>query len=77
MVPAEAGSARELLEAVIAAFAVLGGSMAYFSGYNAAVALAEGQLADVVAQRINEGIGEGFVKGALPAIAALIIVVWR
>jgi hypothetical protein len=76
MTPVDAGSARELLEAVVAAFAVLGGSMAYFSGFLAAQALAERQLPDVLAQRINEGIGEGFVKGALPAVVALIIVVW-
>lgn len=50
--------------------------MAYYSGYFAAQALAEGQPPPLVAQRINEGIGEVFVNGALPAIAALIIVVW-
>jgi hypothetical protein len=76
MGPIEAGSARELVEAVVTAFAVLGGFMAYFSGYLAAQALAERQPPHVVAQRVNEGIGEGFVKGALPAISALIIVVW-
>jgi hypothetical protein len=72
----DADNARELLEATIAAFAVLGGFMAYYSGYFAAQALAEGQPPPLVAQRINEGIGEVFVNGALPAIAALIIVVW-
>jgi hypothetical protein len=76
MTPIEAGNARELLEAVVTAFALLGGSMAYFSGYLAARALAENQLPHVVAQRVNEGLGEGFVRGALPAIVALIIVVW-
>ncbi|HEX6688873.1 MAG TPA: hypothetical protein VF085_09445 [Solirubrobacterales bacterium] len=76
MVPAEAADARELLEAVVAAYAVLGGSMAYFSGFLAAQALSERQPPHVVAQKINEGIGGGFIKGALPAIAAIIIVVW-
>lgn len=76
MAPVEPGSTRELLEAVVAAFAVLGGSMAYFSGFLAAQALAERQPPHVLAQRVNEGIGEGFLKGALPAVAALIIVVW-
>ena len=50
--------------------------MAYFSGFYAAQSLATRQTPDLVAQRINEGIGDGFVKGALPAIAALMIVVW-
>jgi hypothetical protein len=77
MAPCDAGSTRELLEAMIAAFAVLGGLMAYFSGYLAAQGLAESQPPHVVAQRVNEGIGEGFIKGVLPAILALIIVVWN
>lgn len=76
MVPVEANSARELLEATVAAFSVLGGFMAYLSGYLAAQALAAHQPPHVVAQRINEGIGEGFIGGSLPAISALIIVVW-
>jgi hypothetical protein len=77
MDPCDTGSTRELLEAVIAAFAVLGGLMAYFSGYAAATSIAESQPPHVVAQRINEGAGEGFVKGVFPAILALIIVVWN
>jgi len=76
MDPCDASSTREFLEAVIAAFAVLGGLMAYFSGYSAATSIAESQPPHVVAQRINEGVGEGFVKGVFPAILALIIVVW-
>jgi hypothetical protein len=76
MAPCDAGSTRELLEAVVAAFAVLGGLMAYFSGYSAAQAIAQSQPPHVVAQQVNEGVGEGFVKGVLPAILALIIVVW-
>lgn len=36
-------TAREFLEGVIAGFAVLGGIMAYFSGYEASKALAEDQ----------------------------------
>lgn len=76
MAPVEADSARELLEAAVTAFSILGGAMAYFSGYLAAQAIYEHQPPHVVAQRVNEGIGEGFTKGALPAILALIIVVW-
>ena len=70
-------SARELLEAIIAAFSVLGGGMAYFSGYYAAQALARHQPPRVVAQRINEGIGEGFKSVSPLSILALIIVVWN
>jgi hypothetical protein len=76
MTPIDPSGARELLEAVVTAFAVLGGSMAYFSGFYAAQALAEHGSPELVGQRVNEGIGEGFVKGVLPAIAALMIVVW-
>lgn len=76
MTPVEAESARHLLEGAIAAFSVLGGAMAYLSGYFAAQALAERQPPHVVAQRINEGIGEGFAWGSSPAVVALIIVLW-
>jgi hypothetical protein len=50
--------------------------MAYFSGHFAALPLAQDQPPEVVAQRVNEGIGEGFVYGSLPAIVALMIMVW-
>ncbi|HWP33370.1 MAG TPA: hypothetical protein VNL97_06445 [Solirubrobacterales bacterium] len=40
MTSTAAGNAVELLKAVIAAFSILGGGMAYFSGFNAAQALA-------------------------------------
>jgi hypothetical protein len=69
-------SATELLEAVIAAFSILGGGMAYLSGYNAAQALAHNAHPQFVAQRINEGLGEGFELMAPLSIVALIIVVW-
>jgi hypothetical protein len=76
MAPIDPSGAREFLEAIIAAFSLLGGGMAYFSGHFAARALAQHQPPEVVAQRINEGIGEGFVYGSLPAIVALMIMVW-
>lgn len=76
MTPIEADGARQLLEAAVAAFSVLGGVMAYFSGYLAAQALAQRQPPHAVAERINEGIGEGFTWGSAPALAALIIVLW-
>jgi hypothetical protein len=72
----DTGNAGELLEAVIAAFSILGGGMAYFSGYNAAQALGQHRDPQFVAQRINEGIGEGFKLMWPMSIVALIIVVW-
>lgn len=72
----DAGNAGELLEAMIAAFSILGGGMAYFSGYNAAQALGQHSDPQFVAQRINEGIGEGFKMMWPLSIVALIIVVW-
>jgi hypothetical protein len=74
--PVDPESAREFLEAVIAAFSFLGGAMAYLSGHYAAQALARQQAPEYVAQRVNEGIGDGFKFGSPLAIAALIIMVW-
>ncbi|HWM55560.1 MAG TPA: hypothetical protein VNO20_09250 [Solirubrobacterales bacterium] len=76
MTPIDPGSAREFLESIIAAFSVLGGGMACFSGYYAAQALAQRQPPEFVAQRINEGLGEGFKWVSPFSIVALIIVVW-
>lgn len=50
--------------------------MAYFSGFAAAQALSERQPPDILGQRINEGIGEGFSWGWPAAILALIIMMW-
>lgn len=50
--------------------------MAYFSGYAAAQAISEQQPPDILGQRINEGIGEGFSWGWPAAILALIIMTW-
>jgi hypothetical protein len=76
MVPVDPGSAREFLEAVIAAFSVLGGVMAYCSGYAASNALDLDEPPEVIAQSINEGIGVGFDIGVLSAIFALMIMGW-
>ena len=72
----DAGSARGLLEAAVVAISLLGGTMAYFSGYAAAQAISEQQPPDILGQRINEGIGEGFSWGWPAAILALIIMTW-
>jgi hypothetical protein len=72
----DAESARGLIEAAVVAISVLGGTMAYFSGYAAARAISEGQPPDILGQWINEGIGEGFSWGWPAAILALIIMLW-
>jgi len=63
MAPIDPTGAREFLEAVIAGFAVLGGVMAYFSGYAAHRALANNEPSYIVANSIDEGIGDGFEVG--------------
>jgi hypothetical protein len=60
MLPIDLASARPLLEALIAAFSIVGGAMACASGFNADQAITEGRSADIVARRINEGVGYGF-----------------
>jgi len=76
MVSIDTGTAKEFLEGVIAAFAVLGGIMAYFSGFEASKALAEDEPPTAVAQRVNEGLAAGFDLGVLAAILALMIMGW-
>jgi hypothetical protein len=77
MSPVDPESARGLLEAVVAAFSVLGGGMAYLSGYYASQAIAEGQSSEFVAHRVNEGLAIGFRAGSPASIIALIIMVWN
>jgi hypothetical protein len=43
MVPFDPSSTREFVEAIVAAFSILGGVMAYCSGYYAAQALTRNQ----------------------------------
>jgi|GEM_PF-782954 hypothetical protein len=76
VIPVDADSVRTLLEAIIAAFAVLGGTMAYFSGFEAFVAIRHGSSPPVVAERINQGIGVGFGVGFPAALFALMIMGW-
>jgi len=64
------------LDAVIAAFAMLGGSMAYSSGLAATSAQAAELPRDLVGEVINEGIAEGFIAGVPAAVLALMIVLW-
>jgi hypothetical protein len=76
MAPVEAESVRQLLEAVVAGFSVLGGGMAYFSGFYASQALAQRQTPRVVAQRVNEGLAIGFRDASPVSVFAIIIVAW-
>ncbi|HEX2097098.1 MAG TPA: hypothetical protein VHF50_07005 [Solirubrobacterales bacterium] len=72
----DALAAREYLEGIVAAFSVLGGAMAYSSGFGAARALLIGSPPEVLAHQVNEGIAWGFLYGSSLATLALIIMVW-
>lgn len=50
--------------------------MAYCSGYAATQAVSEEQSPEILGQRVNEGLAEGFSWGWPTAIAALIIELW-
>ncbi|HEY8810113.1 MAG TPA: hypothetical protein VIM28_08835 [Solirubrobacterales bacterium] len=76
MTPVDPSTTREFLEALVAGFSVLGGFMAYSSGYAAHRTLAHDESPPVVAHSINEGVGEGFEAGVPAAIAALMIMGW-
>jgi hypothetical protein len=76
MTPVDPSTTREFLEALVAAFSVLGGVMAYFSGFEAYRALAQNESPSTVAHSINEGIGTGFEVGAPAAFWALMIMGW-
>jgi len=76
MAAIEIGEVRELVESAVTAISILGGMMAYCSGYLAAQALAERSTPDTVAQRVNEGIGQGFILGSPLAVVTLIIEAW-
>jgi hypothetical protein len=54
--PIDPASGREFLETIIAAFSVLGGVMAYFSGYAAYRGLREESPPPNVADDINQGL---------------------
>lgn len=69
-------TARQFLEAIIAAFSVVGGGIAYASGYYAAQALVQNGSPEFVTQRIGEATGEGFMFVSPLSIVALIIMVW-
>jgi hypothetical protein len=64
-----------LLQAVIAAASVLGGLMAFFSGWRASQARAAGHSPASLQVAINDGIADGFDRDLGLAILALLIVV--
>jgi hypothetical protein len=66
MLPVDATDARELLNAAVTAVSVLGGAMAYTSGYFASQTTSEGQPGDVLGQRVNEALGRGSIGDGLP-----------
>lgn len=72
----EASDVRELLNAAVTAVSVLGGAMAYTSGYFASRAVSEKQSPEVLGQRVNEALGRGFDLGWPAAVMALMIGVW-
>jgi hypothetical protein len=76
MISLDGDIARELIETAVTAISVLGGAMAYWSGYSASQAMAEQQPSDALSNRINESIGEGFRVGWPMAIVAFIIGTW-
>ena len=76
MLSIDATETRELLEAAVTAVSILGGAMAYKSGHSAAQAMAERQPPDILGQRINEGLGEGFAAGWPLAVLAYILEAW-
>lgn len=76
MSPTDPNGTREFLEALISAFSVLGGGMAYLSGYYANQALAQDQSPEHLSRRVNEGLALGFRFGSPLSIVALIIMTW-
>lgn len=72
---ADPESARGILEALIAASSILGGGMAYMSGFRARQALAEDLPPELVTHSINEGIGDGFATAWPLATVALFVMV--
>jgi hypothetical protein len=67
---------RDFLEGIVVGFSILGGVMAYWSGFLAAQALVSGSSPEVIGHHVNVGIARGFLSGSPLAILALIIMMW-
>lgn len=76
MLPLETSDLRNVIESAVAAVSVLGGAMAYESGHAAKKATSKNLAPQIVAQRINEGLSEGFFWGRPAATFCLIILLW-
>jgi hypothetical protein len=63
------------IEGIVTAVSILGGAMAYESGLAAVKAMARSSP-DVLAQRVNEGMGIGFLWGAPLAFVIFIVFIW-
>lgn len=72
----DVAATRDLLDAIIAAFAVLGGTIAFSSGLAAVRAAADDPRPDLLSHAINLGVAEGFTTGVPLSVFALIIVLW-
>jgi hypothetical protein len=64
---------HRLFEAAVSGFSVLGGMMASYSGFRAALAIRAGRSSEEIAAEINLGVGIGFLDGASPALLAFTI----
>ncbi len=69
----EVADAQGLVEAAVTAVSVLGGAMAYFSGYAAAQAVMNGEPPEVLAHEVNGGLAQGFIAGSPLSVLALIL----
>jgi hypothetical protein len=66
----------ELVDATVTAVSILGGAMAYTSGFAATQGLIERCDPAELAERINVGIARGFLVGAPVSALTLIIEGW-
>lgn len=76
MVGIAAGELQSVVQSAITAVSLLGGAMAYMSGYRAARARNKGCDSDTLAQAINVGLTEGFVAGIPVAAFVAILELW-
>jgi hypothetical protein len=74
--PFDPDSVRDLLDALVTAYAVLGGAIAYQCGLAATMSRAAGASLADTAEAINKAMAHGFVVGVLAALFAAMIVVW-
>jgi hypothetical protein len=69
------GNVRDLIEIAISAAAVLGGSMAFISGREATGSVTDGDPPRVLADRVNQGLAQGFNYGLWSAGVISIVLV--